>query len=802
MEEVQKYVIVGNGFDLNLGIKSSYGDFVEYIKSKFSLHTPEEVYEFNSLFVQSFEGYELNWSDFETVFENQILEINNLNVNKEDAVRKNYLISKLNTDLYELEKHFLEYLITEFDLWSKSIHKKKLNTIYKRIFSTNCKVLSFNFTDSIIKILDNENISRENIDYYQLHGSLKDNNIVFGGGFTGTDKVKQIFLDGSMNNDKLIRIKKDRSLVDTRRKYREQLQTLEDKLDVYILGHSIDGSDLSFLSELLEKSRNIYLFYYSMDFLPKLQSISKKLGREISEKVFLVPFFDVLVQEEENENIELSFDESDDENPRLFNTKHLQHFFNIPLPIHDDNYDYFKTISVNPNSFLFKDRINLKIESNTECETLLRILEKLRFTDLKNKEQPFISIQSVTNDELLNKLLGNQLFREFVNNTNVIEISNSSFSLVEFQKCFEHISLQRLVLVNNKIYVPSDENIVDLESFSRLEKISLINNEVIDGRIRLQSSIEENRKLKHIEIKDNEGFVYSRSIYEFAKYSETVVLPFLSIENSDEENQREIVFENIETATFYGTEDSSGQLSYLDGIKFGQNLIHLTLETMSLISSDDEKEVSKRRAPNANQSSIKRDVRKIGDLFSSTFLPNLECIEFNECDVQLEDYRLEHFNFYSDIFRKNVVIKFDDSSYLLRDIIEQFQNSNYDVPSKLQRRAQQASATRSNDKLFNEITIEWEQLEKSEQEKINQFAQEWKIDKGDMELLVRNLFISELRDSAEKNIKKKLDYTNFKTNDGKPISILEAKKMFSQILKDFISEIETMLERIQNENKQ
>ena len=32
-EEVQKYVIIGNGFDLNLGIKSSYGDFVEYIIS-------------------------------------------------------------------------------------------------------------------------------------------------------------------------------------------------------------------------------------------------------------------------------------------------------------------------------------------------------------------------------------------------------------------------------------------------------------------------------------------------------------------------------------------------------------------------------------------------------------------------------------------------------------------------------------------------------------------------------------------------------------------------------------------------
>ncbi|HEL1952449.1 TPA: hypothetical protein TYI26_001119 [Streptococcus suis] len=32
-EEVQKYVVVGNGFDLNLGIKSSYGDFVVYIIS-------------------------------------------------------------------------------------------------------------------------------------------------------------------------------------------------------------------------------------------------------------------------------------------------------------------------------------------------------------------------------------------------------------------------------------------------------------------------------------------------------------------------------------------------------------------------------------------------------------------------------------------------------------------------------------------------------------------------------------------------------------------------------------------------
>ncbi|WP_285015706.1 AbiH family protein, partial [Lactococcus garvieae] len=73
-DEGNSLVIIGNGFDLSLGIKSSYTDFLNYLLSSHNLRTTEEIYSFNKLFVQNFDGKCPNWCDFETIFEKQIIE--------------------------------------------------------------------------------------------------------------------------------------------------------------------------------------------------------------------------------------------------------------------------------------------------------------------------------------------------------------------------------------------------------------------------------------------------------------------------------------------------------------------------------------------------------------------------------------------------------------------------------------------------------------------------------------------------------------------------------------------------------
>ena len=72
---VKKYIVVGNGFDMNIGLKSSYQSFLDDIGEKYKLKEPSEFYKFNPLFQKDIND---NWSDFEGLFENLIFNANSI----------------------------------------------------------------------------------------------------------------------------------------------------------------------------------------------------------------------------------------------------------------------------------------------------------------------------------------------------------------------------------------------------------------------------------------------------------------------------------------------------------------------------------------------------------------------------------------------------------------------------------------------------------------------------------------------------------------------------------------------------
>ena len=47
---------------------------------------------------------------------------------------------------------------------------------------------------------------------FHIHGNIEDNNILFGGGFTDREDIKNIHYSKSLLNDKLFRIKEDEQL--------------------------------------------------------------------------------------------------------------------------------------------------------------------------------------------------------------------------------------------------------------------------------------------------------------------------------------------------------------------------------------------------------------------------------------------------------------------------------------------------------------------------------------------------------------------------------------------------------------
>ena len=136
-----KMIIVGNGFDISVGIKSSYNNFVEYLRVEEKLETNEDIYNFNKLFLQKFDGKSLNWNDLESIFENHIKEINEITYNSDDEIRSIYSVTEINAYLKELEDLFSSYLSDFYEKWHNSYRVQRnnksslvVNEVYKNIF--------------------------------------------------------------------------------------------------------------------------------------------------------------------------------------------------------------------------------------------------------------------------------------------------------------------------------------------------------------------------------------------------------------------------------------------------------------------------------------------------------------------------------------------------------------------------------------------------------------------------------------------------------------------------------------------
>lgn len=285
-EEVQKYVIIGNGFDLNLGIKSSYGDFVEYIKSREGFKNAAELSEYNRLFQKRERFGTANWSDFENEFEYQVFEVQKLHDDGRYPLADEEIFD-VNLAIKKLEKDFYTYLSKQVNEWRKNYPDAKVTPELKNLFSS-AVVINFNYTDSpnILGLVDINY-------YYSVHGSLKNNDIIFGGGFVGHEKSRTVWVPESFKNDKLVRVKQNAYLAEERAKLIDNINHSK-KFDLYILGHSLVGTDLLFLETLLVGARRIYLYYHQEDYLPKIEELIKKYDRDMIEKIKLVPFTNII----------------------------------------------------------------------------------------------------------------------------------------------------------------------------------------------------------------------------------------------------------------------------------------------------------------------------------------------------------------------------------------------------------------------------------------------------------------------------------------------------------------------------
>ena len=630
-----KVVIVGNGFDISADLKSSYNNFIEYIRIEEKLETNEEIYNFNKLFLQKFDGKSLNWNDLESIFENHIKEINEITYNSDAEIRSRYSVTEINTYLKELEELFSSYLSEVYEEWRNLYRIRKnnnnkrviVNEVYKNIFK-DADIINFNYTSTLFDLDLIQTGSGQISRYFQVHGSLVEQNIIFGGGFTGNEEFSVFNIPGSMDNDKLIRIKKDTNLFEKRIQLLEKIKNYqENSVDTYIIGHSIYGSDLPFLSKIFEKSKRIYLFYYGNDYLIKLQMVSKVLSSDVLEKIVLVPFYDILVNIDDKR---LEFGGNNPDSIQLddIDIELLKRIFNISLPIVEP----FDNFILTNKLFIFKQFRYLKISNVLECNSLKKILKFLEIseTDIEGLHVIIDGVEAMVKNALpLDELFDMDEFTKCIKNSKSIEITNSWLSVEKLLDIFLNAEkCEKLKISNCTFYYGNEENInIDVSRLQNIEYLEISKNNINEGRmVNIIASNEIiSNSLKKIVVRENLFLKTDHSLMNFSQNSRYFEMDY----PNNGEFGHEIHFSNVLTFILDAQEVDINPV--ISGITLTPNIRTLKLLEISL--SDKKIDLKEETSFYKLSSLFKFDDNKNKN---TRFLSNLEEIELSVLDNSRE----------------------------------------------------------------------------------------------------------------------------------------------------------------------
>lgn len=313
---VNRLFIVGNGFDISLGLSTRYKDFLlwffkKHIKIKNDLKKdcdyfkvnfkdPRNTYQdIDNIILDKIHNLEdlKNHYSFTLNFNSKAL-INTLLLNNQDEnwadiemlyykllcnllcdKKPKYTIEELNAELDFLKNELKEYLKTQIhfqndfmkDIEYKEQFKSPINNSEFVDLGENVELeigvnyfLNFNYTNHLNKVLTSSNFhSLENIRINNIHGTLY-RDIIFG---YGDEKDENFYkLEGINNSKYLHNIKSYYYQKDG--EYRDLMKFLDSKIfQVCIYGHSCSISDRVILSPILEHNNcnSIRIFYYDND---------------------------------------------------------------------------------------------------------------------------------------------------------------------------------------------------------------------------------------------------------------------------------------------------------------------------------------------------------------------------------------------------------------------------------------------------------------------------------------------------------------------------------------------------------
>lgn len=299
---MSRIIIIGNGFDLAHGLKTSYGNLLDFIKQQtnpsnssldhytdhcgsihhsfrdkinpyitFKYDSSKRDFTFNSCPVnpsiyfkklfQYFEKYQ-KWSDLETLYFKLI-----------SSNRKIDEVKLINKEFEYLKKLLEYYLYNEIEGKINISNLNLENPFYSRhiIKDRILGVLNFNFTSKVLSYyinnLNNEHpkLIHNNFKLINVHGQLFNatNPIIFGYGDDNSAHYKEI--QDREENELLINFKTFQYLSNDNYKMALGLLELEKNIKVEIIGHSCGMTDKTLLKTIFEHPNvsNIEYKYHS-----------------------------------------------------------------------------------------------------------------------------------------------------------------------------------------------------------------------------------------------------------------------------------------------------------------------------------------------------------------------------------------------------------------------------------------------------------------------------------------------------------------------------------------------------------
>lgn len=209
-----KIIIIGNGFDLSLGLKTSYKDFIE------SDYFTSLLNENNTLALHLLIKKEINnWVDIEKELTEYSKKI------QDDK-------SKVKNDFKELKNALMDYL-KEAQEEEINQNSKAFEMMKNEILDTDI-IYNFNYTNSVFKVAEILGISDIESKHSFVHGSIENKNIIFGVEDRADIDDNHIFLKKSAHpnfpESDIIKI----------------LNNSNEKNNIVLFGHSLGITDSSY----------------------------------------------------------------------------------------------------------------------------------------------------------------------------------------------------------------------------------------------------------------------------------------------------------------------------------------------------------------------------------------------------------------------------------------------------------------------------------------------------------------------------------------------------------------------------